>query len=229
MVSLRRLIHSPGALLAFEAAARLGSFTRAAEELSVTQAAISYSMRHLEQALNVQLFARGHRRVSLTASGRRFYQDVSIGLAHIRRSAEALRFEAEARHVTLSISTAFANYWMVPRLAEFRDRNPEIDIRLQTTDKDVDLMAEGIPLGIRRGHGDWEEYDSSFLTEEIIYPVASPRYLREHREPTRPADLVKHYLIHLEEPVRPRPTWTDWFRANGVAAPVPEDGLRLND
>jgi len=229
MITLRRLIHSPSALLAFEAAARLGSFTKAAEELSVTQAAISYSMRQLERALNVRLFARSHRRVSLTSPGRRFYQDVSIGLAHIRRSAEALRFEAEARHVTLSVSTAFANYWMVPRLAEFRARNPEIDIRLQTTDKDVDLLAEGIPLGVRRGHGDWEEYESAFLTEEIIYPIASMRYFEEHSLPQKAKDLLGHHLIHLEEPFRPRPNWTDWFRANGVLAPVRGEGLRLND
>ena len=229
MRNLRAVLPSPSALLAFEAAARLGSFTRAAAELGVTQAAVSYSVKRLEAELGLQLFLRQHRRVLLTEAGERFFQDVSIGLGHIRRSAETLRQRRDAGHVTLSVSTAFASWWMLPRLARFRAAHPEIDLRLQTTDKDVDLAAENIDLGVRRGEGGWPEYATAFLATEVIYAVCSPAYLASAAPPTAPADLMTLKLIHLDEPFRPRPTWTDWFAAQGVAYADFGEGLRLND
>jgi DNA-binding transcriptional LysR family regulator len=229
MQSLRSMIQSPSALFAFEAAARHLSFTRAAEELNVTQAAVSYAMRQLETALGVALFHRRHRRIELTEAGERFYNDVSIGLAHIRRSAEAITRARRDRHVTLSVSTAFAAYWMVPRLAEFRAAHPEIDIRLQTTDKDLDLAAEGTSLGVRRGSGSWPGYEAMFLAPEAIVPVASPAHLARTDPIREPADLLGRDLIHLEEPFRIRPTWTDWFAGHGLAWTDRGDGLRLND
>lgn len=229
MQSLRSMIQSPSALFAFEAAARHLSFTRAAEELNVTQAAISYAVRQLETALDVVLFHRRHRRIALTEAGERFYNDVSIGLAHIRRSAEAITRARRDRHVTLSVSTAFAAYWMVPRLAEFRAAHPEIDIRLQTTDKDLDLAAEGTSLGVRRGSGDWPGYEAMFLAPEAIVPVASPAHLARTGLVSEPADLFSRSLIHLEEPFRLRPTWTDWFAGHGLAWTDRGEGLRLND
>ncbi len=229
MNRLRRVIPNPGALYSFEAAGRLSSFTRAAEELGVSQAAVSYAVRQLEDALGVALFWRRHRRVALTTSGERFFNDVSMGLAHIRGSAEALQQQPADSHITLSVSTAFANYWLVPRLAEFRGRHPQIEIRLQTTDRDIELPGNGLSLGIRRGIGSWAGYESILLAEESIYPVASPRYLEVGPPLTTPADLIRHHLIHLEEPIRPRPTWIDWFKAQGLVYRNIGDGLRLND
>jgi DNA-binding transcriptional LysR family regulator len=229
MNHLRQLVPNPVALYSFEAAARLGSFTRAAEELGVSQAAVSYAVRRLEESLGASLFLRRHRRVTLTAEGERFFADVAMGLAHIRGSALALQRQPADKHVTLAVSTAFANYWMVPRLAEFRARHPQIDLRLQTTDKDVELPGNGMFLGIRRGTGHWPGYGAALLAPEDIYPVASPRYLESHGRPRSAAELKGHPLIHLEEPVRPRPTWADWFRAQGVAYKDRLDGLRLND
>jgi len=229
MNQLRQLVPNPVALYSFEAAARLGSFTRAAEELGVSQAAVSYAVRGLEESLGTSLFLRRHRRVTLTAEGERFFADVAMGLAHIRGSALALQRQPADKHVTLAVSTAFANYWMVPRLAEFRARHPQIDLRLQTTDKDVELPGNGMFLGIRRGTGHWPGYGAALLATEAIYPVASPRYLESHGRPRSAAELKNHLLIHLEEPVRPRPTWVDWFRAQGVAYKDRLDGLRLND
>ena len=169
MHTLRTLIQSPAALFAFEAAARHMSFTHAAGELNVTQAAVSYSIRQLEAALGVKLFHRAHRAVTLTEAGERFYNDVSMGLSHIKRSAEAIARLDGGQQVTLSCSTAFANYWVVPRLSAFRAQHPEIDIRLQTTDKDVDLLAEGLSLGIRRGDGKWPGCEGAMLAEEAIF------------------------------------------------------------
>lgn len=229
MRNLRAALPAPSALFAFEAAARLGSFTRAAAELGVSQAAVSYSVKQLETGLGLTLFLRQHRRVLLTEAGERFFQDVSIGLGHIRRSAETLRQRREAGHVTLSVSTAFASWWMLPRLARFRVAHPEIDLRLQTTDKDIDLAAESIDLGVRRGDGAWPEYATAFLAAEVIHPVCSPAYLASAALPATPADLMALKLVHLDEPFRPRPVWADWFAAQGVAYADFGEGLRLND
>jgi DNA-binding transcriptional LysR family regulator len=230
MDSLRRLIPSANALLAFESAARLGSFTRAAEEMGVTQAAVSYSIRQLEEALGVKLFLRRHRRVELTESGERFFDDVSLGLSHIRRSAEEIRRSRDDQHVTLSLSTAFASYWMVPRLSAFRQAHPEIDLRLQTTDKDVDLAAEGISLGLRRGRaGNWPGCAEALFAAEEIFAVCAPRYFEEAGPFGGLDALARAKLIHLEEPFRPRPSWPEWFAGQGYPFQDRGEGLRLND
>lgn len=229
MHQLRRLIPSPSSLFSFEAAARLGSFTLAARELNVSQAAVSYAVRRLEEDLGVPLFHRQHKRIVLTENGQRFFNDVSLGLGHIGRAAADLRRLHDDRHVTLSASTAFASYWMLPRLVRFKQRFPDIDLRLQTTDKDLDLNAEGISLGVRRGQGDWPGYEAALFEAEEIDAVCSPGYLDQVGPLRGPADLPRCRLLHLEEPYRPRPTWTDWFRAFGVAYEDRGDGLRLND
>jgi len=229
MHDLRRVVPSLNALFAFEAAARLGSFSNAAAELNVTQAAISYSVRRLETFLGSPLFIREHRRIALTENGRKLYNDVSIGMTHIARSIETIQDIRSGRHVTLSVSTAFAAYWMLPRLARLRQDHPQLDMRLQTTDKDVDLGAEGISLGIRRGDGAWPNYESRLFMPEEIYPVCSPDYLAAAGAIETVADLPDHKLVHLEEPYRPVPDWRDWLGSRGIDAATTSEGLRLND
>ena len=116
MQSLRHLLPSAGALIVFEAAARLSSFTAAGRELGMSQAAVSYAIKGLEAQLGASLFQRRHRQVGLTEAGGRFFADVTLGLSHIRKSAEELKALAGGLHVTLSASAAFASFWMVPRL-----------------------------------------------------------------------------------------------------------------
>lgn len=229
MQRLIKHIHSPAALFAFEAAARHLSFTRAARELNVTQPVVSQAVKRIEEALGVQLFQREHRTLSLTGAGERFYDDVSYGLIHIRRSVERISTQRQDRHVTLSVTTAFANYWMVPRLGAFREANPDVDLRVQTTNKDVDIASESISLAIRLGDGQWPGYQTLSLANEEIFAVCSPSYLSNHTPPGTPADLLSHSLIHLEEPFRPRATWADWFAQNGVSYRDAGEGLRLND
>ncbi len=229
MHGLRSIVPSANGLFAFEAAARHGSFTRAAAELNVSQAAVSYAVKRLEAFLGVALFERHHRRVALTEAGQRFHRDVSIGLSHIAASARDLRRRDRGGHVTLSISTAFATYWMLPRLARFRQAHPAIDLRLQTTDQDLDLAAEGIALGIRHGKGDWSDYESALFMAEEVHPVCSPGYLSAFGRIRAARELPRHTLIHLDEPYRKRMGWSDWFAAAGIDSPWPEAGLRLND
>lgn len=228
MRKLYQRIQSPAALFAFEAAARHLSFTEAAGELNVSQPAVSLSVKKLEQALGTQLFERGHRSIRLTEAGERFYADVSFGLMHILNSADAVASRPED-HVSLSCSTAFAHYWMLPRLATFRRGNPDIEIRLQTTDKDVDIAEEGLSFGVRLGSGQWPGYQGLRLGPEVIYPVCSPAYLEKAGRPKNAAALFAHKLIHLEEPFRPRAGWRDWFVAQGLDYVDTGGGLRLND
>jgi DNA-binding transcriptional LysR family regulator len=228
MQSLRSLVASPSALFAFEAAARLGSFTLAGRELNVSQAAVSFAVKQLEQSLGVGLFHRYHRRVELTEVGERFAHDVSIGLAHIRRSVEELKRRHGDNRVSLATSTGFAAYWMVPRLATFHRAHPDLELRMITTDKDVDLAAEDIDLGIYRGDGAWPRYDSWLLAPDRIYPVCSPHY-RPSQMPVSLAKLARLDLIHLDEPFRSRPGWSHWFAAMGHDWRDSGKGLRLND
>lgn len=229
METLRSLVPSINALVVFEAAGRLGSFTAAARELRMTQAAVSYAIHRLEEHLGTVLFLREHRRVRLSAAGARFHADVAIGLSHIQRSARELRTAAEG-HVTLSCSTAFAAFWMVPRMAQLRADLPQIDLRIQTGDHDLDLVGEGIPLGVRGGNpADWPQYASEPLAAEEIWPVCGAGYLTGRERPSGPEDLLGHQLIHLEEPFRQAATWRDFFASVGVEGRRVPKGLQIND
>lgn len=230
MENLRRLLPSINSLVVFEAAGRLSSFTAAARELRMTQAAVSYAIARLEDHLGAALFRREHRRVRLSEAGERFHADVTIGLSHIQRSAQNLRAVATGGHVTLACSTAFAAWWMVPRMARFRADLPHIDLRIQSADRDLDLVGEGIPLAVRGGNpGDWPQYQAEPLAPEEIYPVCAASYLAGRPRPETAADLLSHPLIHLEEPHRSAATWRDWFAAVGIEGRRVPRGLQIND
>ena len=183
----------------------------------MTQAAVSYAIRGLEEQLGVSAVPAPPSAVALTEAGERFLADVSLGLSHIHKSAEEMRALAGGTHVTLSASTAFASLWMVPRLQKFRDDLPGIDLRIQTTDRDLDLDAEGIPLGIRGGAPrTGRTMSCAALPPEEIYAVAGPVLYRAVRHAARRRRARQHRLIHLEEPFRPAADWKEWFESAGV-------------
>jgi DNA-binding transcriptional LysR family regulator len=229
MQKLHKLVHSPHHLFVFEVCGRLLSFTQAAQELGVSQPAVSLSIKQLEDSISFKLFQRGHRQISLTNQGELFYTEVSQSLKRILKSALELGQVGQTTLVTLSVSTAFANYWVIPRLSELHNKHPTIDLRLQVVDKDSDLEDENVSLGIRRGKGDWPGYQSSRITTEELIPIASNAYIEKHHQPNSIADLSRHHFIHLEEPFRPRPKWKDWFGAFDFDYIDSGDGLRLND
>jgi len=229
MRKLLKSIESLNHLSAFEASARLGSFTNAAKEMGVSQPAISQSVRKLEDAIGTKLFHRRHRIITLTDAGEMLYNDVSQGFERIFATVKYLQSQRRGSHVTLSVSTAFANYWMVPRLQNFHDQHPNIDLRMQTTDKDLDLAQEVISLGVWRGDGNWPGYDCTLIAKESLMAVASPAWIENHT-PIDTLDALKDaQLINLEEPYRDRPTWTDFFHYFGVKYQDIGQGLRLND
>jgi DNA-binding transcriptional LysR family regulator len=229
MLELIKSIDSLSHLAAFEASARHCSFTKAAQELGVSQPAISQSIRRLEQAIGTRLFYRRHRIISLTDAGVMLNHDVSQGLGRILTTVKYLQQQGRKTHVTLSVSTAFAHYWMVPRLQDFHKLHPDVDLRLQTTDKDLDLAQEGISLGVWRGSGIWPGYHSQLIAKESLMAIASPKWLFENGPVDSLAALKARPLINLEEPYRRRPTWAEFFRAFGQGYRDTGQGLRLND
>ena len=222
-------LSSPRNLVVFESAARLGSFTRAAEELNMRQPSVSAAIKQLEESLSVRLFYREHRKVGLTLSGERLFAGVSRSLAEIERSIAAVQEMARTRHVTVNSSSAFSLYWMIPRLQALHEKHPDIDLRMQTSDYEPDLDVEGVDLGIRRGNGSWPDCHSVLIAKEIIFPVANPQVFHRINDLNHISDLLRQRLVHLEEPKRERPTWAQWFDHNGQATQELDKGLRLND
>ncbi len=228
MRELWKLVRSPRHLIVFETASRLGSFTRAAEELAVRQPAVSASIKQLEEALGVQLFKRGHRKVQLTGHGLRLYADVSKALESLYASALSISNTRQNAHVTLNASSAFAYYWMMPRLNHLHEVSPDIDLRLQSSDREPDIDAEGISLAIRRGDGNWPGCHAALIANEVIFPVASARVMQAAKL-RNIASMLQQRLVHLEEPIRERPTWAQWFEHFDMQKQQINAGLRLND
>ncbi|MCV2865181.1 LysR substrate-binding domain-containing protein [Albidovulum sediminicola] len=229
MRKLWKLVSSSRNLVVFEAAARLGSFTRAADEMSTQQPSVSAAIKQLEEGLGVKLFHRGHRKVELTSAGHRLYSDVSRALGEIEASVLAVHRMGRDEHVTLNASSAFSYYWMMPKLPDLRARHPAIDLRLQNSDREPDLDAENIDLAVRLGDGDWPGCAAARIADEVIFPVVSPSFALGAGGIGTIADMAEQRLIHLEEPVRVRPTWAHWFAHHGVVRQDLDSGLRLND
>ncbi len=224
-----QLMSSPRNLFVFEAAARLRSFTRAAEEMGMQQPSVSAAIKQLETSLGIKLFDRGHRKVTLTHAGQRFFSDISRALGDIETSVETVHNLGSASHVTLNSSSAFSYYWMMPKLPRFRDAHPGIDLRLQNSDYEPDLDAENISLSVRLGNGDWPGCEAAKIADEVIFPVASPLVMRSARNLRSIPNLLNERLIHLEEPIRQRPTWKQWFFHHAIRDAEIREGLRLND
>ena len=230
MQSLKRLLPSASALVVFEAAGRHENFSRAAEELAMTQAAVSYAVRTLENQLGVPLFHRSHRAVALTETGARFHADVSAGLARIQKSAEQIRAKGRETNVTLSASSAFGSMWVLPRIPKLREELPDIDLRIHASVRDLELEEEGIPLGIRGGDpAAWPNYHAALLAPEIVSAVASPAFIEAHGMPRTMAELAQLRLIHLEEPNRVACDWREWFASAGHEYRPQSRPLTIND
>jgi DNA-binding transcriptional LysR family regulator len=229
MINRHKILKNLTNFYAFEAAARHQSFTKASSEIGISQSAISQKVRALEDMLGKALFARQGRRVGLTRAGEELFRDVGFAFKTIEKSVQTIHPQQHPAPIDLSISTAFAAWWMAPRLGQFQAIHPDIDLRIHTADRDVDLVVEGLSLGVRTCDGRVNGCDTALLCEEHIFPICSPSWLEQNTPPTTPADLLQHRLIHLEEPHRPTPAWKDWFAAHGLDFDEQGSGLRIND
>lgn len=216
-------------LVAFEVAARSGSFTRAAEELSVSQPAISHAMRELESELGVALFARRHKGVETTDAGRHLFEQVTLALTLIDQALGEVRAMTPGQQVTLAVSTATATWWLLPRVARFKQQHPDIDLRCITTDTDLDLGRERIDLAITLGTGDFPQHQRWHFVDEEIFAVCSPAYLQAHGAIGDVQALTQASLLHLEERYRPRLGWSGWLARFGVALGRSTRLFRFND
>ena len=198
-------------LRAFEAAARHMNFTRAAEELAITQAAVSYQIRLLEERLGTQLFVREPRRLLLTETGAELAVQLREAFDRLRATFE--NFHREAQTVfSLSVTQTFASNWLVPRLGLFQVENPSIAVRLDASDRLVDFAREKFDAGIRAGKGEWAGIAADQLFPLIFMPVAAPSLLARVGPVKHPRDLLHLPLISAADPA-----WRIWFAAAGVS------------
>ncbi len=216
MVISRKRLPPLQNLEAFEAAARHLSFTRAAEEINLSQSAVSRQIKHLEQSMGVQLFTRTHKNLELTKAGRTLLDGIERSLTELRRTVETIENDRSPT-VTISASMAIASFWLLPGIAEFKDRNPDIRVRVIAVDGE-DYAA------IRNNDSDFTIlYDQGQcggqvcigLFEEVIFPACTPAYLKG-RTFTSIADLSREKLIDFEvRHLRTVKGWPDWFTRAG--------------
>jgi LysR family glycine cleavage system transcriptional activator len=202
------------ALRAFEASARHLSFTRAAEELHVTQAAVSHQIRGLEDYLGLKLFKRGGRTLRLTEAGQAYLPDLRKAFELLRDATERLLDEESRGVLTVTMLPSLATRWLVPRLGLFSACHPEIDIRVAPSVHRVDFLREEVDMGIRYGRGDYPGLRCDRLMSEDIFPVCSPRLLEGPHALQCPDDLLHHTLLHDEG----HTDWRNWLMAAGVAS-----------
>ena len=223
---MNRRLPSLNALRAFEAAGRHMSFSRAADELHVTPAAVGQQVRALESYLGQTLFVRLNRSVELTVAGQALLPGVSDGFDQIARTMEAFYRRTVRRPLTVSVEPNFGAKWLVRRLDRFRERHPGIEIRLDATSRIVDFTREAVDLAIRYGDGSYPGVRSDVLFEEDVFPVCSPSLLDGRHPLVHPEDLQWHQLLRQDwAPNTPTwPDWAMWLQAAGVENVDPTQG-----
>src|SRR5215472_14164789 len=200
-------------LVVFEAAARHGRFVAAAEELAMSQAAVSQHVAALEEELGTALFTRGHRGVGLTTAGEALRLAVEQGLRILQSGVTAARRVRKKPTLQILTDFGFAAWWLMPRIANLSEMAPDVELRLITTQSD-DLAGDpDFDLAILFGAGDWPGCRAQRLFQEEIYPVCSPAYLGNRPQPT-PEEICQMRLLHLRAPSAQRWfSWDDWFSA----------------
>jgi LysR family transcriptional regulator, glycine cleavage system transcriptional activator len=210
------------AVRVFESAARLENFSRAAEELGMTQAAVSYQVRQLEDRVGQLLFVRERGRVRLSEAGRRLAPAVSTALSDIAAAFAELRADDSG---VLAISTipSFGATWLSARIGRFQVAMPDLALRLATTGRLTDFARDGIDVAIRSGVGPWPGLTREFLMRYHVTPVCSPDFIEKHAI-RKPADLLSAQRLAPEDP-----WWAGWFAAAGVGAPpAGQSGIALD-
>jgi len=210
---MKRSLPPLNGLRAFEAAARHMSFTDAAEELSVTQAAISHQVRGLELRLGLKLFVRRNRSLLLSEAGQAYLPSVRSAFDQLNEATEKLLQKDRGGHLTVTTTASFAMKWLVPRLGGFQRANTEIDVRISTGTGLVDFSREDVDIGIRYGRGQWPNLMAERLVAEDVMPVCAPSLLKGPNGLKKPADLKRFTLLHIGNFPD---DWQVWLTAAGV-------------
>ncbi|HDZ9833153.1 TPA: transcriptional regulator GcvA [Yersinia enterocolitica] len=200
------------ALRVFDAAARHLSFTKAADELFVTQAAVSHQIKSLEDFLGLKLFRRRNRSLLLTEEGQSYYLDIKEIFTSINEATRKLQARSAKGALTVSLPPSFAIQWLVPRLSGFNAAYPGIDVRIQAVDREEDKLADDVDVAIFYGRGNWTGLRTERLYAEFLLPVCAPSLLMGENGLKVPADLANHTLLHDTS----RRDWMAYTRQLGV-------------
>ena len=213
------------ALRAFEAAARHLSVKNAADELCVTPGAVSQLLKALEQHLGVTLFHRVNRGIFLTDAGQAYLPPIRNAFRQIAEATRRLAAAADAGTLTISVTPGFAASWLVPRLKDFQDKHPDVDLQVMATKALVDFTRDGVDLAVRHGLGRYPGLHSERIFAIELVPVASPSLVAAHGMPASPADLAAWPQVHDAE----RQDWHLWLAAQGIAERGPPRGPAFDD
>ncbi|SET56603.1 transcriptional regulator GcvA [Thalassotalea agarivorans] len=200
------------ALRAFEASARHLSFTRAAEELFVTQAAVSHQIKSLEEHLGLKLFMRKNRALLLTEEGQSYFMDIKDIFKSLHDATEKLLARGAKGAITVSLQPSFAIQWLVPRLSEFNRLHPDIDVRIKAVDDPDGTLTEDVDVAIYHGRGNWPNVHADKLHTEFLIPVCSPMLVNGTKPLNAVSDLSHHTLLHDTS----RRDWKRWFKNQQV-------------
>ncbi|MBB3237228.1 transcriptional regulator GcvA [Phyllobacterium endophyticum] len=223
------VVHLPpaAALRAFEAAARHNSFTAAANELNITPSAVSHQLRHLEDLWQMPLFTRT-RKLSLTFAGQQLAPIVRQFLNSLEDTLADLRSPDLVEPLRVSLTQSFAVKWLLPRLPEFSENTPNVNIWISTTDQLARFDVEDIDVAIRLGTGPYYPLHAEPLLREYIFPVASPKLIGQYGEVINTSDILRYPLI-LRSGNSAVPRWELWFEKLGFDYVVPSSGPRFPD
>ncbi|KAB8306345.1 transcriptional regulator GcvA [Erwinia endophytica] len=197
------------ALMCFESAARHMSMKKAAEELCVTSSAVSQQIAKLEGMINIRLFIRSPRSLELTTEGRIYLRAIRPAFGQIAEATQRLMNEGKSNKITVSCTSSFAIQWLLPRLPVFEQANPGVEVQINTTNRRVDLLSEGIDFAVRHGRGIYPGLESECLLNDRLRPVCSPRLIAPEYRLSSPLEMTGYTLLHDEH----RMDWALWFNA----------------
>lgn len=211
-------------LRVFETVARLKSFSKAAEELFVSQSAVSRQIGLLEDYLGIQFFHRDRSGVRLTDAGQRYYQDIGPAFERIVAATKRLGVDKDVVYLRLRVYSTFAAKWLLRRMSEFQLSNPEVRLRIATAVAPADFSKEAVDASIQFGDGKWPGVDATYLFGDEIRPVCSPAFLKANGPIRNPADILRCRLIHSHYR---HADWTDWLQSAGLSLANEDEPLVL--
>ncbi len=212
-------------LRVFEAVARNGSFKRAAQELFVTQAALSHHVRGLEEDLGIQLFLRLHRRIQLTEAGTLLLAEIGHALQSLDWAVESRKRPLQEESLRVSVAPYFSARWLTPRLGRFWSRHPKIELLLHHAYQPADFVHDAASAGISWGHGQWPEVESTLVLTGLLTPVCTPSCMKRLPSDPEPRDLASQPLFYEFDEAH----WRMWFQGQGVKLTGPLNAKRIDD
>ena len=228
MKPLAKRLPPPTSLLAFEAAARHGSFTSAARELNVTQAAISQHVRKLEEHLGILLFHRLHRGLQITPEGDELFRTATMAFEHISATADRLKPQSQSNEIYIGVTMAIATFWLLPRLPKWRALHPDIEVHLVATDRGFEAIEEKVDAAIVFDTPKWPGFEVTRLSRTETFPVCSPDYLIGKPPINNVEDLLEHTLLAMDDDRPTRIDWPVWFAQMGLGGQRSRHSIRIN-